>query len=209
MAGRVRVGLIDLDSRGQHAVGTDDGVVVGNLRTGTVAEDALMNKWKMTHVEKVLYDARATSFHVIRPGHQNVVSGIVHQLECRDIRRAAAERDPDDAVPRFRLIRRNPRLCRRGLLRVRRHQDAASVRAVRPAVIRAFEPDAVDDASERQTRSAMHAEVAPGMKLLPRAPDDEVSAEGPTRQRSAVREVLDARYGMPVLDQDRVVEHPA
>src|SRR5256884_9354644 len=163
MAGRVRVGLIDLDSRGQHAVGTDDGVVVGNLRTGTVAEDALMNKWKMTHVEKVLYDARATGFHVIRPGHQNVVSGIVHQLECRDIRRAAAERDPDDAVPRFRLIRRNPRLCRRGLLRVRPPHDAASLRAAPPAVIRALEADATHAAAQAETCFRVATEVAPGI----------------------------------------------
>src|SRR2546430_16545855 len=165
MAGRVRVGLIDLDSGGQHAVGIDDGVVLGNLRTGTVAEDALMNKWKMTHVEKVLYDARAAGFHAIRPGHQNVVSGVVHQLECRDISRAAAERDPDDSVPRFRLIRRNLRLCRRGMLRVRRPQDATPLGAVRPPLIQASKPHAAAETAKRPTRSPQPAEGAPGTKL--------------------------------------------
>jgi hypothetical protein len=76
-------------------------------------------------------------------------------------------------------------------------------------VIRAFEADAVDDASERQTCSAMHAEVAPGVKVLARAPHDQVFAENPSRQRSAFGEVLDARYWVPVIDQDRVVDHPA
>src|SRR5437868_4120154 len=53
----------------------------------------------------------------------------------------------------------------------------------------------------------MHAEVAPCEVLVARPPEDQVLAEQPGRDRAAAREVLDPGDRVPVLDQNRVIDH--
>ena len=75
-------------------------------------------------------------------------------------------------------------------------------------MVRAFEPPAIDDPAQREARAAMHAQVAPRVELVTRAPHDQVLAEQSRGERSTAGEVFDAGYRMPVVDEDRVVEHP-
>jgi hypothetical protein len=53
----------------------------------------------------------------------------------------------------------------------------------------------------------MDAEVAPGEKLFSRAPDNEVLTKEAHRERSTAGKVLQASDRMPILDEDRVVDH--
>jgi len=53
----------------------------------------------------------------------------------------------------------------------------------------------------------MDAEVAPREKLVSRAPEHEVLTEEARRDRSTGGKVLQASDRMPVLDEDRVVDH--
>jgi hypothetical protein len=76
-------------------------------------------------------------------------------------------------------------------------------------VIGTLEATAIDHSAQRKTRAAMHAQIAPRVELVTRAPHDEVLAEQSRWLRSAAGEVFDARYRVPVIDEDRIVEHPA
>ena len=53
----------------------------------------------------------------------------------------------------------------------------------------------------------MHAQVAPRVELVTRTPHHEVLGEQSGWQRSAAGEVFDACYRVPVVDEDRVVDH--
>jgi len=74
-------------------------------------------------------------------------------------------------------------------------------------VIGAFEAPAIDDPAQRKARAAMHAQVAPGIELVTRAPHHQVLAEQSCGKRSTAGEVFDAGYRMPIVDEDRVVDH--
>jgi hypothetical protein len=74
-------------------------------------------------------------------------------------------------------------------------------------VIRALEPNAVYDVAERQSSPSMHAEVAPREELAAGTPHDEVFAEHSGRNRATSRKLFNQSYGVPVLYQDRVIEH--
>ena len=174
LAGRVGIRLVNLHPGRQHAVGVDDRLVVLDLGPRPVAEDPLVHEGKVPDIEKVLDHARTTGVHAVRSGPQQLVRGIAHELERRNLGRPAAQRRPDDPMRFPRVKGRHPRLCRRLLLRMSGHQHAAPVGCIRPAVIGALEAHAVDDLAERQARAAMHAQVAPCMNFVPGAPDDEV-----------------------------------
>src|SRR6266849_391182 len=66
---------------------------------------------------------------------------------------------------------------------------------------------AADDGAERQSRASMHAQVAPREELPAGTPHDDVLAEHPGRNRSTIRKLCDKRYGVPILHEDRVVNH--
>jgi hypothetical protein len=53
----------------------------------------------------------------------------------------------------------------------------------------------------------MHAQVAPREELLAGTPHNEVLAEHPSGNRSAVFKVCDERYGMPIVYEDWVIDH--
>jgi hypothetical protein len=53
----------------------------------------------------------------------------------------------------------------------------------------------------------MHAQVTPCEKLVAGAPHDQVLAEHPRRDWAAIRELRGKDYGMPILDEDRVIDH--
>jgi hypothetical protein len=74
-------------------------------------------------------------------------------------------------------------------------------------VVRAFEPNAIDDAAERQSSASVHAQVAPREELLAGAPHNEVLAEHPGRNRATVRKLCDKGYGMPILYEYGVIDH--
>ena len=102
--------------------------------------------------------------------------GVRHQLENRDLGLAAPERRPHDPVRLARKIGFDLRLGGRLLLRMGRHQDAAAIRAIGPAVIRALEAGAVDDLAQGQPRASMDAQVLPRVQLIGRPPQDDVLA---------------------------------
>jgi hypothetical protein len=74
-------------------------------------------------------------------------------------------------------------------------------------VIRALEANAVDDVAERQSSPSMHAQVAPREELTAGTPHNEVLTEDSGRDRATSRELFNKSYGVPVLYQDRVIEH--
>jgi hypothetical protein len=53
----------------------------------------------------------------------------------------------------------------------------------------------------------MNAEVAPREELAAGAPDNEVFAEYPGRDGATIGKLFDTRYGMPILDEDGVIDH--
>jgi hypothetical protein len=53
-------------------------------------------------------------------------------------------------------------------------------------VIRALEPNAVDDAAERQSSASMDAQVSPREELAAGAPHDDVLAEHPSSDWATV-----------------------
>jgi hypothetical protein len=53
----------------------------------------------------------------------------------------------------------------------------------------------------------MHTQVAPGEELAAGTPDDYVFAEHPSRDRATVRKLCDQRHRVPILYQDRVIDH--
>jgi hypothetical protein len=53
----------------------------------------------------------------------------------------------------------------------------------------------------------MNAEVAPGEELAAGAPDDKVFAEHPGRDRATIDKLFDKRDGVPILYEDRVIDH--
>ena len=135
------------------------------------------------------------------------MAGLVEQVESRRRRFTAAEAHPDDSVCDRRAIDLNARLRRRRLLGMRRHQDAASIGSVSPAVIRALERCPADDPSQGQTRSSMDAQVPPRAVGLAGSPQHEVLAQEPGCYRRAGVELVGARHRMPVVHQDGVVDH--
>ena len=133
---------------------------------------------------------------------------VVHEVERRDPGRAAAEGHPYHPMPGHGAIRGDAGLRRRYLLWMRGDVDAPAVDAVRPAVVGAFEAVSVDDPAKGEACAAMHAQVAPGDEIVPGAPDHDVFAEKPSRDRAASGQVFDPRDRVPVVDQDRVIQHP-
>jgi hypothetical protein len=53
----------------------------------------------------------------------------------------------------------------------------------------------------------MHAQVAPREELLAGTPHNEVLAEHPSGNRSTIFKVCDERYRMPIVYEDRVIDH--
>src|SRR5713101_1405597 len=176
VTGCIGVGLKHPDALRYDAVSVGRGCVVLDLGSRAVTQDPLMNEREMTDVKEVLDNARPACPHVVWPRHQHPIPRIVEQLEPWDPAGAAAQIHPYDVIRRRRVKGGYLRLCRRDLLRVGRHEYAPPVLCICPAVIRALEPYAVDNAAERQSRASMHAQVAPREELVARTPHNEVFA---------------------------------
>src|SRR5260370_3581287 len=138
-----------------------------------------MSEREMTDAKQVRVNGRPAGPDAIGPRNQPPIRRIVEQLEPWDPASAAAETHPYDVMRRRREKGAYPRLCRRDLLRVGRHEYAPPVRSICPTVIRALEPYAADDAAERQSGASMHTPVTPREELLAGTPHDEVLAEHP------------------------------
>src|SRR5207245_2088859 len=65
----------------------------------------------------------------------------------------------------------------------------------------------LDDAAQREPGAAGDAQVAPRVIVAARAPEHDVLAQQPCGRRAATGEVFDPRDRMPVLDEDRVIDH--
>src|SRR6267378_760690 len=207
LTGGIGVGLKHLDALRQDTFSADCRGVVLDLWPRSGAQDPLMNERKVTDVEEVLDYARPACRHSVWPRDQHVIRRIVEQIELWDGVSAGAKTHPDDAIGLCRVIGDHPRLRGRRLLGVGRHEHALPIRSVSPTVVRALNPNAVDDASERQPSAAMYTEVTPCDEFTTRSPNHQVLAEHPGRDWATIRKLLDQRYWVPVLNQDRVIDH--
>src|SRR5205823_5026910 len=207
--GAVRVGLEYLHAACGDAARVRLRLVVRDLRTGSVAEGALVHEWKVAHVEKVLDHARPARPDAVGPCEQHLMVRRLEQLEARHRPVARAEAHPDDAMRERGPVGLHAGFRRRCLLRMRRHQDASPVDSVGPAVVRTLQGSAFHHLAQRQPGAAVDAKVTPGEVRLTRAPEDDVLAEQPSGYRTACRELLLLRDRVPVVDQDRVFEHRA
>jgi len=68
-------------------------------------------------------------------------------------------------------------------------------------VIWALEPNTIDETSERQAGASVHAQIAPCEELVTGTPDDDNFSEHAGSDRSTIRELVNAGYGMPIIDQ--------
>src|ERR1700730_6785613 len=98
LARGIWVWLEDLDAFRHDAVRADRRRVVLDLRSGSVAQDPLMNEREVTNVEEVLDNSRRTCPHSVWPRHQHGMRRIVEQLEPWDLVSAAAKTHPYDAI---------------------------------------------------------------------------------------------------------------
>ncbi len=74
-------------------------------------------------------------------------------------------------------------------------------------MIWAFECAALDDFPQRQPGAAVNAQVAPGEVVLARTPQHDLFAQKTCAKGAASRELLDARHGVPIVDEDGIVDH--
>src|SRR5713101_7985955 len=207
VTGCIGVGLKHPDALRYDAVSVGRGCVVLDLGSRAVAQDPLMNEREMTDVKEVLDNARPARPDAVRPRNQHPIRRILEQLELWDPASAAAETDPYDVIRRRRVKGGDLRLCRRDLLRVGRHEHTPPVRSIRPTVVRALEPHAVDDPTKGEPGASMHAQVTPREELFAGTPHHEVLAEHPGGNRSTVCQLRDKRYGVPIVYEDRVIDH--
>jgi shikimate kinase len=74
-------------------------------------------------------------------------------------------------------------------------------------VIWTLEAHAIDDRAQREPGASMHAQVAPREELVAGTPHNEVLAEHAGRNRPTVFKLCDKRDGVPIIYEDRVIDH--
>src|SRR5438105_11044776 len=90
---------------------------------------------------------------------------------------------------------------------MRRHQNAPAIAGVGPSVVRTLEGRAVDHLPEEQPCTSVHTQVPPGEVLRARTPQDDVLAQETRTTRPTRSELDNARHRVPVIDEDRIVDH--